>query len=136
MGGPLSELVTGAVVAGIRIPIGLLLIVAGIVGFLPVLGFWMVPLGLLLIAQDIPFLRRPTLRALLWLERKWVDWKRRRSKQEAGSWQEVSSVPLIGDDQAPPSCRDARSRLSARGVAVFFIIGRTRPSVRSSIGWL
>ena len=40
-------------------------------------GFWMVPLGVLLLAQDIPFLRRPILRALLWLERKWIKWKHR-----------------------------------------------------------
>jgi hypothetical protein len=31
----------------VRIPIALLLIVGGVVGFLPVLGFWMIPLGLL-----------------------------------------------------------------------------------------
>jgi hypothetical protein len=62
----------------VRIPIGLLLIVGGIIGFLPLLGFWMVPLGLLLMAQDVPFLRRPTVRALLWLERKWKQWKERR----------------------------------------------------------
>lgn len=44
----------------IRIPIGLLLIAAGLVGvFLPVLGAWMVIPGLLLLAIDVPFLRRP-----------------------------------------------------------------------------
>jgi hypothetical protein len=42
----------------------LLLIVGGVVGFLPVLGFWMIPLGLLLLAQDVPFLQRPILRSL------------------------------------------------------------------------
>lgn len=61
----------------VRIPAGLLLIVGGVAGFLPVLGFWMVPLGLLLLAHDVPFLRRPTLKALAWLERKWAAWKRR-----------------------------------------------------------
>ena len=62
----------------VRIPAGILLVAFGIVGFLPVLGFWMVPLGLLLLAQDIPFLREPLARALEWGERKWADWKRRR----------------------------------------------------------
>jgi hypothetical protein len=61
----------------VRLPAGLLLIVAGLVGFLPILGFWMVPLGLILLSQDIPFLRRPTYRALLWLEERWERWKRR-----------------------------------------------------------
>jgi hypothetical protein len=61
----------------VRIPIALLLIVGGIVGFLPVLGFWMIPLGLLFLAQDVPFLQRPILQALTWLERRRVECKRR-----------------------------------------------------------
>ncbi len=63
----------------VRIPVGVLLILCGIVGFLPVLGFWMVPLGALLLAQDIPFLQGPIARALEWAERKWSAWKERRS---------------------------------------------------------
>jgi len=31
---------------------------AGIVGFLPVLGFWMFPLGVALVISDVPPLRR------------------------------------------------------------------------------
>lgn len=61
-----------------RIPIGLLLIVGGILSFLPVLGLWMLPLGLLLLSQDVPFLRRPIRRALICMERRWVRWQRRR----------------------------------------------------------
>ena len=30
----------------------------GIFSFLPLLGVWMLPLGLLLIAQDVPFLQK------------------------------------------------------------------------------
>ncbi len=37
-----------------RLAIGLLLIIGGILGFLPVLGFWMVPLGLLVLSYDLP----------------------------------------------------------------------------------
>ena len=70
---------TGPAGRRVRIPIALLLIVAGCLGFLPVLGFWMIPLGVLLLAQDVAFLRRPVLRLLTWLERKWARWKRRRS---------------------------------------------------------
>ena len=43
---------------GVRSALGLLLAAAGVVGFLPVLGFWMLPLGLAFIALDIPPLRR------------------------------------------------------------------------------
>lgn len=59
-----------------RIPLALLLIAAGFVGFLPVLGFWMIPLGLLLLAQDVPFIQRPILHFVTWAERKWRAWRR------------------------------------------------------------
>ncbi|MEN8196026.1 MAG: hypothetical protein ABFS30_05860 [Pseudomonadota bacterium] len=43
---------------GFRTLLGLLFVAGGIFGFLPVLGFWMVPVGLVLIALDVPPLRR------------------------------------------------------------------------------
>ncbi|MFU8882929.1 MAG: hypothetical protein ACNA7Q_11220 [Rhodobacterales bacterium] len=44
--------------AGARLILGLLLIVGGIFGFLPVLGFWMIPLGVAVAALDIvPLIR-------------------------------------------------------------------------------
>lgn len=43
---------------GLRSILGLVFIAGGILGFLPVLGFWMIPLGLVLISLDIPPLRR------------------------------------------------------------------------------
>jgi hypothetical protein len=43
----------------IRFPVALLLIVGGVFSFLPVLGIWMLPLGLLLLAVDLPVLRGP-----------------------------------------------------------------------------
>ena len=55
----------------IRIPLGICLVLLGTVGFLPVLGFWMIPLGLALVAQDVPFLRPPLIRFLAWIERRW-----------------------------------------------------------------
>lgn len=39
---------------GVRSLVGLLLIVAGLFGFLPVLGFWMLPVGVAFIALDLP----------------------------------------------------------------------------------
>jgi hypothetical protein len=35
----------------------LLLILGGLLSFLPILGIWMLPLGLLLLAEDLPVLR-------------------------------------------------------------------------------
>jgi hypothetical protein len=60
-----------------RMVAGVVLVLGGLVGFLPVLGFWMVPLGLLLLAQDVTFLRRPVVNAIYWFERKWQARRRR-----------------------------------------------------------
>jgi hypothetical protein len=38
---------------GLRLVAGLLLIVGGTLGFLPVLGFWMIPLGIGVAALDV-----------------------------------------------------------------------------------
>jgi hypothetical protein len=56
----------------IRIPLSVLLIFGGIFSFLPILGIWMLPLGLLLVAQDVPFLQKPLAQMLGWIERKWM----------------------------------------------------------------
>jgi hypothetical protein len=55
----------------VRLVVALLLILGGFFSFLPVLGLWMLPLGLLLIAQDVPILQKPLIRALAWVEVKW-----------------------------------------------------------------
>lgn len=56
----------------VRFPLGLLLMAGGVFGFLPILGLWMLPVGLVLIAQDVPPLRKPTAKTLGWIERKWI----------------------------------------------------------------
>lgn len=55
----------------VRIGIGLLLVAAGTLGFLPVLGFWMIPLGLLVLSHDIPAVRRARRRLAVW----WARWR-------------------------------------------------------------
>ncbi|AYD05168.1 4-alpha-glucanotransferase (plasmid) [Neorhizobium sp. NCHU2750] len=54
----------------IRLVAGILFVLCGCAGFLPILGFWMVPLGLIILAQDSKWLQRPTLKAIEWLEKK------------------------------------------------------------------
>ena len=65
----------------VRLVVVLLLILGGIVSFLPVLGLWMLPLGLLFIAQDVPLLQKPLVGALAWVGAKgeWlkVKWRNR-----------------------------------------------------------
>jgi len=74
----------------VRLPLGLLIIFANLLGpIVPFLGIEFVPLGLLLIAQDFPPLQRPVANMTLWLERKWIAFKKRREqrKQERHSGQ-------------------------------------------------
>ena len=56
----------------LRIAIGIVLIVGGMLGFLPVVGFWMLPLGLLVLSVDIPWVRRRRRALAVW-------WGRRRA---------------------------------------------------------
>lgn len=56
----------------VRIPMAIVLMIAGCFGFLPVIGIELIPLGLMLIAQDIPFLRKPVAKLIMWLVHKWV----------------------------------------------------------------
>jgi hypothetical protein len=58
----------------LRIPAGLLLIIGGIVSFLPIFGLWMLPLGLVLLAEDLPVLQSWRLRILDWIERRHPQW--------------------------------------------------------------
>ena len=51
---------------GWRSLVGILLILGGMLGFLPVLGFWMIPLGVAVILLDVAVIRR------------WLRLKRRR----------------------------------------------------------
>lgn len=69
----------------VRIPLGFLLILGGIFSFLPVLGIWMLPLGLLLLAIDLVFLQGPVNSAIVHGTRKYSIWSRaRRDKKAAG----------------------------------------------------
>lgn len=70
----------------VRLPLGLLIVVVNLFGpVVPVLGIEFVPLGLLLIAQDFPPLREPVANMTLWLERKWLAWRRRRHERHQHS---------------------------------------------------
>ena len=54
----------------IRLGTGLALIAGGILGFLPVLGFWMIPLGLVILSVDMPAVRRLRRRMEVYFGRK------------------------------------------------------------------
>lgn len=68
----------------IRVPLGILLVLGGIFSFLPVLGIWMLPLGLLLLAVDLLFLQGPVNFGIVRGTRWWTSWQRRRRDKKAG----------------------------------------------------
>ena len=58
----------------LRILVGAVLVIGGLLGFLPILGFWMVPLGLIVLSNDVPWVRR---------QRRWLQiWWRHRSRKD------------------------------------------------------
>ena len=61
----------------VRLPIAMLLILGGIFSFLPFLGIWMLPLGLMLLALDIPILRGPVSASIIRARRWWARRRRR-----------------------------------------------------------
>jgi hypothetical protein len=73
----------------VRIPLGIVCIVASFLWFLPVLGIWFLPLGLLLIAQDVPFMRRPVGRMTLYLLERWVRLRKWWARRHANASSDV-----------------------------------------------
>jgi purine-cytosine permease-like protein len=59
----------------LRMILGIALIIGGFLGFLPILGFWMLPLGLVVLSIDFAFIRRFRRRASVqlgrWMLRRW-----------------------------------------------------------------
>lgn len=58
----------------LRIPVAILLICGGMMFFMPVVGLWMLPLGLILLVEDLPFLRRGVYSAINWLAERRPNW--------------------------------------------------------------
>ena len=59
----------------VRLPLGLLLIAGGFLAILPVFGLWMIPLGLVILAIDLPALRPFVSATIIRLRRKWAVWQ-------------------------------------------------------------
>ncbi len=53
----------------LRWVLGLSLMFGGVLWFLPILGVWMIPLGLLVLAPDFKWARRGYLSIMLWLRK-------------------------------------------------------------------
>jgi hypothetical protein len=65
----------------LRLILGVILVLGGFLGFLPILGFWMLPLGLVVLSVDFPMIRRwrrwATIRMGLWLQRNYPGFARK-----------------------------------------------------------
>ncbi|HEV7416243.1 hypothetical protein [Tianweitania sediminis] len=59
----------------LRVLIGVVLVFGGFLGFLPILGFWMLPLGVLVLSYEFAWVRRRRRRTAIW-------WGRRRSDKQ------------------------------------------------------
>jgi hypothetical protein len=70
----------------LRIGLGILLVAFGLLGFLPVLGFWMIPLGLLVLSVDLPVVRR-------WRRQLTVWWHRKRGDAKVGAAEIPAASP-------------------------------------------
>lgn len=77
-----------------RMVIGIALVVAGLLGFLPVIGFWMLPLGLLILAVDVPVVRRLHRRFLVW-------WYKSRARSSAASRVKRDNETASGPEPRP-----------------------------------
>lgn len=74
---------------GLRSLLGVGFMVGGVFGFLPVLGFWMLPLGAAFVAMDIPPMRRRL--------DVWIDGLEARLERSRGDGVDGA------DDQDPPA---------------------------------
>lgn len=67
----------------VRLPLGVVLIIGGIFSFLPILGAWMLPLGLMLMAIDVPPLQTPVAAVIIRGQRRWELYRRRQRDRRA-----------------------------------------------------
>jgi hypothetical protein len=64
----------------VRVPIAFLFMLGGIFSVLPVLGIWMLPLGVMLLAVDVPVLRPAVTGAMIRVRRVIARWRQRPSR--------------------------------------------------------
>jgi hypothetical protein len=84
----------------VRVLAGLLFIAGAFLSILPIFGLWMLPLGLVLLAEDIPPLRRVRDRFLDWVERHrphWFGGQEARSRAQAST---PCSSSIAGGDRS------------------------------------
>jgi hypothetical protein len=69
---------------GTRVGTGAIFMVGGVFGFLPILGFWMIPVGVFVAASEFPRSRRPMQRWLYREKKTLSPFERRHPKEASG----------------------------------------------------
>jgi uncharacterized membrane protein len=64
----------------LRISLAVVLIIGGLLAFLPILTIWLIPVGVLLLATDLPFLRPIVSSTIIKLRRRLINFRRRLRK--------------------------------------------------------
>jgi hypothetical protein len=103
----------------LRLPLAILFIIGGIFSFLPVLGVWMLPLGILLIAVDVALVRRLVVQIWPKVEARW---RLRARRKRQGRWpaSASSSRPAVERGAtaarfAPALGQEENDELGSRG---------------------
>lgn len=81
-----------------RIALGGALVAGGLFGFLPILGFWMVPLGLLVLSVDFAIVRRRRRQAAVW----WARRRQARAAARAATAAGAAPPPTAAPAATPP----------------------------------
>ena len=103
----------------VRVPAGVALTGGGVLSVLPGLGLWMLPVGLALLAHDVPVMRRPLARVLRFTNVK-IE-QRRERRQNAASMhaaaQAAKPAPKpVAKAEAKPAAKPA-SRSASKPAA-------------------
>jgi len=83
-----------------RITLGSVLVFFGIFGFLPIIGFWMIPAGIAVLSVDLPWAKRVWDRIEVWYGNT-LTWARKRFPKFP--W---SKVPLPEPEELPSTESD------------------------------
>lgn len=85
-----------------RVGLGVAFVLGGIFSFLPILGLWMLPVGLIILSIDFAIVRR-------WRRRSTVWWERRRERRMMEQSRQAAQVPTPRPAPAPASKPDRPS---------------------------
>jgi hypothetical protein len=85
----------------VRVPTALVLILGGVASILPVLGIWMLPLGLMLLAVDIPVLQPLVSSITIRVRRRITVWRTQRRRALSADRRRRRGLPPVATSRPP-----------------------------------